>query len=101
MPYGRSTTSTQQANTARTTQATVAVGAASVSLAVANIDRVALVVCNDHATQIVYLSLGGTAVVGQGIRLNAAGGSHVIDYYTGAVNAIATGAGTGVSVAEV
>ena len=86
---------------ATTTHGAVSVGAASTSVAVANPDRIALFLQNDHATQVVYLSLGGTAVANQGIRLNAAGGGVVISSYTGAVNAIATGAATGVLVAEV
>jgi hypothetical protein len=57
---------------------------------------------NDHATQVVYLTLGpGPAVLNSGIRLNAAGGSIIIENYSGPVFAIATGAATPVLVAEV
>lgn len=57
--------------------------------------------CNDHATQVVYLSLGAAAALNSGIRLNAAGGNIIIESYTGPVFAIATGAATPVLVAEV
>jgi hypothetical protein len=63
--------------------------------------RVEITLTNDHATNVIYLSLGGTAVVGQGIRLNAAGGSYTTSAYTGAVNAIATGASTPLLIVEV
>lgn len=79
----------------------VSVGAASAEVAAANADRAEITVQNDHATQVVYLKLGATAVANQGIRLNAAGGSWTSQAYTGAVNAIATGAATPVLVTEV
>lgn len=79
----------------------VSVGAASTEVAAANPDRAEITVQNDHATQIVYLALGATAVANEGIRLNAAGGSWTSQAFTGAVNAIATGAATGVLVTEV
>jgi hypothetical protein len=62
---------------------------------------VEVTICNDHATQVVYLALGATAVANQGIRLSAAGGSYTTSAFTGAINAIATGAGTVVTFAEV
>ncbi|MGH2964390.1 MAG: hypothetical protein ACRDMH_03280 [Solirubrobacterales bacterium] len=61
----------------------------------------ALIVCNDHSSQTVYLALGATAIANKGLRLTPVGGSVVIDNFTGAVNAIATGASTGVSFTEV
>ena len=79
----------------------VSVGTSSVEVAADNPDRAEIVVQNDHATQVVYLSLGGTAVANNGIRLNAAGGSWTSNSYTGAVSAIATGAATTVLVTEV
>jgi hypothetical protein len=65
-----------------------------------------ITVVNDHATQIIYLQLattGGiapTAVVGQGIRINAAGGSWTSNAWDGAVACIATGAATNYTIAE-
>lgn len=77
----------------------VSVGTSNTALVGAN-DRRSVVLCNDHASNTIYLSLGGTAVANQGIRLNAAGGAIKLDGYTGAVSAIATGASTAVTVAE-
>ena len=79
----------------------VSVGAASTVVAAANPDRAEITIQNDHATQVVYLKLGGTAEANKGLRLNAAGGSWTSQAYTGAVAAIATGAATGVLVTEV
>jgi hypothetical protein len=81
-------------DTATNGSGAVSVDTASEEIVPANPDRVALILCNDHATQVIYLGLGTTAAVNQGIRLNAAGGSHRIDYFRGAVNGIATGAAT-------
>jgi hypothetical protein len=83
-----------QNDTAKTTTGTVTIGGSSATVVAANPGRVEITIVNDHATQIAYLSLGGTAVVGSGIRLNAAGGSYTTNAYTGAINGIATGAGT-------
>lgn len=79
----------------------VSVGTSSTEVVAANGARVAVVIGNDHATQVLYLSLGGTAVANEGIRVNAAGGQVTITSYTGAINGIATGASTTALVAEV
>jgi hypothetical protein len=90
------------------TSGTVSVGAASGTVVAANISRRELTIVNDHATQIVYLALNitdgstvPTAVLNSGIRLNAAGGSWTTNAYKGPIAAIATGAATGVTVAEI
>lgn len=87
---------------------TVSVGAGSGTVAATNISRRELTIVNDHATQIVYLALNTTdgttvptAVLNSGIRLNAAGGSWTTNAYKGPVAGIATGAATGVTVAEI
>ncbi len=90
-----------QTDTAKTPTGAVSVGTSSTQIAAANPARVELFVCNDHATNVVYLALGAAAVANQGIRLNAGGGSAVISSFTGQVNAIATGASTTVTVTEV
>src|SRR4051812_32478031 len=93
---------TRQSDTAFTPATSASVGAASVQLAAANKSRVEITICNDHATQVVYLSLGSAAaVVNQGIRLNAAGGSYTTSAYLGAIQAIATGAATTVTITEI
>jgi len=54
------------------------------------------VIVNDSDT-VIYLKLGGAAVLNAGIRLNANGGSYTIDFsnrYNGAVNAIHGATGT-------
>ena len=79
---------------------TVTIGAASAALVPANRDRIEVFIKNTHATQSLSLSLGGTATVGSGIVL-AAGESAIIDSFVGAINAIGSGAGTTVAVAEV
>lgn len=90
-----------QTDTAKNPSGSGSVGVASAQLVAANPDRVEITICNDHATNVVYLSLGGTAAVGSGIRINAAGGSYTTAAYTGAINAIASGATTTVTISEV
>lgn len=99
--YNVTGTAFESTDTAKTPQAVVSVGAASVEVVPANRNRLEVTVCNDHATQVLYLSLGGTAVVGQGVRLNAAGGSYSTSAFTGAINAIATGAATPACFSEI
>lgn len=71
----------------------------------ANPDAVERTVVNDSAN-VVYLQFSTTdgtaptAVAGQGVRLNANGGSWTSTAYTGAVAGIAVGATSGVTVAE-
>lgn len=82
----------------------VSVGTSSVEVAAANKDRVEITVVNDHATNVLYLRLSDDsdpAVASEGLRLNAAGGSWSSSAYTGAVQAIATGAATPALVTEV
>lgn len=74
--------------------------AADVQVAAPNAARALLILTNDGANPI-YLSLGGTAVIGSGIRLNANGGAISLREYTGAVRARAATADTNLGVAEV
>lgn len=76
---------------------TVNVGTSSTLLAAANPNRTYLLLQNDSANDI-YVEFGGTAVVGDGIRLNSGGGSLEISGRNGnldtrVVNAISTVAG--------
>ena len=73
---------------------------ASEVVVAANPNRSQLFLQNDHASQVLYLSLGGTAVANSGIRLNPGGGGVVLDGYKGAVSAIASAANTNLLVAE-
>lgn len=79
----------------------VVVSTSTAEVLAANAARVEATVCNDHSANVVYLALGVPAVSGQGIRLNAAGGSYTTPPgYKGTVNAIATGSGTNVCFVE-
>jgi hypothetical protein len=77
------------------------VGTSSVTLIAANAVRKEAHIVNDHASNIVYLKYGATAVANQGIRLNPNGGTHKVTGYAGVVAAIASGASTSVSWTEV
>ena len=79
--------------------ATANVTAASTTIVPENYGRVSLVIVND-SDETIYLSEGGTAVVGSGIRINAAGGTYVESradanhrIFGGAITAIHGGAG--------
>jgi hypothetical protein len=82
-------------------------GVASAAVIGENTGRRELTIVNDHATQTLYLQLctsqgtAPTAIVGQGIRLNAAGGSWTTNRYDGSVAAIATGAATLYTIIEI
>lgn len=96
------------ASTKAVASTAVSVGAASGLLVASNTSRRELTVVNDHATQVAYLMLNTTdgtstptAVLNSGIRLSAAGGSWTTNVYKGSVAAIATGAATVVTVAEI
>lgn len=80
--------------TASYTIGQTAVGVGTTTVFNATSARIHAAFVNDSDTAI-YLALGQAAVVGQGIRLNANGGSFEITQqnpWTGAVNAISTAA---------
>ena len=80
--------------------------AASTEIRPANVAREEIVVVND-GSNIVYLQLqtdSGTdpvAVVGEGVRINASGGSWSSNVFKGAVHGIADTADTDVTVVEI
>lgn len=81
---------------------TSTIGTTSVEIVAANTARREATVCNDHASNIVYLALGGDAFVGRGVRLNAQGGTYTTPPgYTGSIEVIATAASTVVTFVEV
>lgn len=84
---------------ATTPNAAASVGVASGAVVSSRTGRKAIIMANDHATQVIYLSLGGTAVVNQGVRIGPGQVLKLEDYY-GAVNAIATGAATTLTYSE-
>jgi len=86
------------------TQSTLSVTTASQAALAANVNRRYAIFINDSDT-IIYLKLGAAAVVNQGIRLNANGGSYEIsatigNLTVGAVNAITSVDGKNLLIAE-
>lgn len=64
----------------------VTVGATTTSVLTSR-NRISIILSND-STETIYVAKGGTAVMNQGIRLNASGGAVVIDDWNGAISAI-------------
>ena len=89
--------------TVSNTSVSGSVGPASASTIVsANAKRMSLVLINDGANT-AYISLGASAVSGNGIRLNPAGASYEINgsnLYTGYVSAITTSGTTRFTIME-
>lgn len=90
----------RKSSTANVANDVVTVGAASTEVLAANPQRVEAFISNTHASQDLDLSLGGTAVAGEGIRVEA-GEVVQITSFTGQINGIGSGAGTTVAIAEV
>lgn len=92
-----------QPNTIRTMNIStgISVGTSSVNILPASSSRVYAVFVND-SSNVIYLSFtSANAVSGQGIRLNANGGSYELNLsndYIGNINAIAAGAGSNLTV---
>lgn len=79
------------------------VGASSAQAVASNANRKGLILINTHASQRISLAFGATAVLDSGITLFPNGGSYNMgeyDFTTAAVNAIASGAGTPMTVQE-
>lgn len=88
-------------NTAGGTSSFATVGVASGVVLAANASRKRCIIVND-STSVVYLNIvGGAAVIGSGIRLNASGGSYDDEGSTQqAISGIAGSAGSNVTVTE-
>lgn len=80
------------------TNAAVAVATSDTLVLAQNLGRREVTICNDGAN-VVYLTLGATAVVGTGVRL-AAGASYTTNLWEGSIRGIAVTGATNVSVAE-
>ena len=82
-------TSTTPGEVTSITNFNVSVGDSSTQVLAANINRKLLILVND-SDEAIYVSLGATAILNNGIRLNSNGGSVALDdpIYKGAVNAI-------------
>ena len=81
------------------TNTKVSVGNTSTSILAANANRVEMVFVND-SDEVIYLSLSGTAVMNEGIRLNSRGGAYINVTYLGAVTAICTSGTKNLTVCE-
>ena len=78
------------------------VGTASTEVLAANDFRMDAALVND-SDEVMYLARGNDAVMNQGIRLNANGGSYNIDstnLFKGAINAICASGGKNICVTE-
>jgi hypothetical protein len=96
--------STIRSSTAYNSGSAASITTASSVAVSANANRIALTVTNNGSAETVYLSLGGTATTGSGIRLNVNGGTWTTTSYAGAVEAICTNVSSGTSsltIAEV
>jgi len=86
------------------THTAVSIGAATTVVLAANANRLYALLIND-SDAIIYIKLGASAVLNQGIRLNASGGSYemgekVGNLYLGAINGITAVAGKNLLVTE-
>ena len=84
------------------TNTKVSVGSADTQVLVANASRKFAAFVND-SNEVIYLSLSATAVMNEGIRLNANGGSYwinLLELYTGEVSAICSSGSKNLTVME-
>lgn len=85
-----------------TTPTKVSVGSSSTTVLASNSHRLFAVFVND-SDETIYLSLSGTAVMNEGIRLNANGGAfeiNITNLYTGIVKAICASGSKNLTVTE-
>ena len=91
---------TQGRSASSATNTKVSVGLASTAVLADNSDRIEITIVND-SDEVVYLSLSDTAVMNEGIRLNAHGGAIINNTYTGAIAAICTTGTKNITVSEI
>jgi len=97
-PTGTITALPPKVSSASTTSK-VSVGNTSTSVLSANANRALAILVNDSDEEI-YVYYGATAVINEGIRLNAEGGSVVEDNYTGVITAICSSGSKNLTVTE-
>lgn len=81
------------------TNTKVSVGDTSTTVLVLNTARIAAILVNDSDEEI-YINLSGTAVMNEGIRLNAYGGSLIETEYTGLITGICASGTKNLTVVE-
>lgn len=81
------------------TNTKVTVGSSSTTVLALNANRIAVALVNDSDENI-YIYFGSPAVINEGIRLNANGGSLVEDQYTGIITAICASGSKNLTVVE-
>ena len=85
-----------------TTNTSVTVAATTTAVLAANVKRISALIIN-NSDEVIYLALGSAAVLNKGIRLDASGGSFVLedsDDFNGAINGISTSGSKVVTVVE-
>jgi len=89
-----------QASSALQPGTSATVGTVSSVIISVNQSRYQVWICNTDASAIVYLSLGGTAVVNKGIVIYPKT-TFQVQNYAGAISAISSAANTNVAIAEI
>jgi hypothetical protein len=84
------------------THSTVTLSTSSATVVSANTSRKSLIITNTSSSNRVTLNFGGTAVIDTGVTIMPGGAFNMstLDYFTGAINGIAAGAGTILAIAE-
>jgi len=93
---------TRLRRTATATPTKISVGSSSSTILAANANRNFAVFVNDSDENI-YISLSGTAVMNEGIRLNSNGGAYEINQtnmYTGIIKGICSSGSKNITVTE-
>ena len=90
---------TEGGNVTSATNTKVSVGSSSTTVLALNANRIAAILVNDSDEEI-YVSLSGTAVMNEGIRLNASGGNLIETEYTGIITAICASGSKNLTVVE-
>jgi len=99
MAKGATKVVTNTTDTTTATNAAVTVGSSSTTVLAANTGRKGFSLVND-SDETIYVSFSGTAVSGEGIRLNEKGGSVTDDVYQGVITAICASGGKNLTVIE-
>lgn len=86
-----------KSSTATNTSSTVGLATGVISAAK---NRISIILVNDSDT-VIYVAKGGTAELNKGIRLNASGGSVIIEDWNGAIAAISSVADKNICICEV